>query len=76
MSRKGNELKGFVKHCYGVVWRCIEWKKSGRRMTERFKRKRIRPGWDYLLFGVQYAETGDDSHEKRASDCGAWVQMC
>ena len=50
--------------------------KSGRRMNEIVERKRICPGWDYLLFGVQYAETGGDSHEKRASDCGAWVQMC
>ena len=33
LSRKGNEVTrsvlnsgGFEKHCYGVVWRCIEWK--------------------------------------------------
>ena len=45
--------------------------KSGRRMNERVKRKRICPGRYYLLFGVQYAETGDDSHEEGAFDCRA-----
>ena len=76
LIRKVLKSGGLAKPRYGVVWRCIEWKKSGRRMNERVKRKRIRPGWDYLLFGVQYAETGDDSHEERDSDCGARVQMC